>query len=162
MGYLNDIYPYTRNDAVACFYSYEKSCILVGSATQDKKLIVTDEFNFEEKSINFISEYLYQNYLRISGKVCWINKNPYLANILGECYYLDYTDEQDCNQLEDLFKSLLAENRIIFKYEKPSNSYRKKTLPILIKALSHSIFSQSIKGGGRAIAGGKLKTLHNF
>jgi hypothetical protein len=152
MEYLNENYPYTRSDAIACFYSYEKTCILKGLVNEDKKLIICEELNFEKKSVTFVAEYLNT----FTGK-CWINKNPYLANLLGSCYFLDFEDEQDCCQLEDLFKSLIAEDRIVFNGKKPLNSNREKTLPILIKALSHSLFFLASQRCGRAIASNDLK-----
>ena len=157
MEYLNEQYPYRHNNAIACYYSYDETCILHGTVNAKKELIILDEFNFEKKSITFIANYLTE--FKIN---CWINKNDYLASLLKYCYYLDFKDDQDVEQLSDLFKSLLENNRIIFQYEKQSKSYRENALPILVKALSYMLFSDEKPRTYMALAGGKLQDPTKF
>ncbi len=64
-----------------------------------------------------------------------------MARLLRYCYCLDFQDEQDCEQLSDLFKSLLESDRVQFSYEKQINPHRAKVLPILTKALTHALFT---------------------
>jgi hypothetical protein len=152
MEYLNEKQPYTHNNAIACYYSYDETCILHGSVNAKKELVILDEFNFEKKSITFIADYLAEFKIK-----CWINKNDYLANLLKSCYYLDFQDEQDVEQLSDLFKSLLENNRIVFECEKQIKSSREKTMPILVKALNYMLFSNEKPRTYMLLAGGKLK-----
>lgn len=137
MEYMNDLYPYTTSTALACFYTYQKTCILHGEITSDKALVINQEFNFEKKSVVFISDFLNE-----FGEYPWINKNPYLASQIGRCYYLDFDNERDMQQLGDLFESLADEERVIFNYEKKVDSGRENTLPILIKAFSLALFAK--------------------
>jgi hypothetical protein len=160
MEYLNDKVLYTRNDAIACFYSYQKTCVLSGVVSYpDKKLVITKEVNFEKQSITIIGQYLNTVDSGVWTNKAWISKNPYLASVLRSCYFLDFSDEQDLCQLTDLFKSLLDENRVLFSCEKQANSNREKTLPILIKALSNQLFSiPSVSG--RALTANNLKRMY--
>jgi hypothetical protein len=73
------------------------------------------------------------------------------------CYCLDFKDEQDVEQLSDFFKCLLENNRIVFQCEKANKSYREMAMPILVKSLSHMLFSNEKPRSYMALSGGKLK-----
>ena len=150
MVYLNEEYPYRDIKAIACYYSYDQTCILRGEVDPGKKLIICEEINFEKQTITFIADYLKKFNVK-----CWINKHDYLAGLLKYCYCLDFQDEQDCDQLSDLFRSLLENNRVEFKYDKQPNIYREKALPIITKALNYALFTDSKPSTQMVYVGGK-------
>ena len=137
---MNDLYKYTDRTAVACFYTYEKTCILHGEVTPDKSLVINEEFNFHKKSIVLIADFL-----KRFDEYIWINKNDYLGSAIGRCYCVDFLNVEEMAQLSDLFASLVDENKVIFNYEKKVDSARENALPILTKAFSNVLFNRDAR-----------------
>ena len=154
MVYLNETRPYRDNKAIACYYSYDQTCILDGVVSINKELIIREEHNFEKKDITVIGDYL----KKFNTKI-WVNKHDYFRDVLNNCYYLDFQDQQDCEQLSDLFRALLGCDRIKFQYEKQTNTYREKALPILVKALSYALFTSLKPTPYMALVGSPLKQI---
>lgn len=134
MEYLNERYPYEYGDAIACFYSYPDTCILQGVISWDKKLIIVKEYWYQNASKTNVADV-------IKFTEPWINKNSYLADMLGGCYCTDFSDENDLMMLEDGFKELKDGGRIVYEAEKTDTKNRDKCLQILTKALSLALNS---------------------
>jgi len=149
--YLNERYPYQRNDAIACYYTYEDTCVLKGKVDGKRKLIVSDEIWFPKDSTK---EEIAQSLILYSKP--WINKNDYFAQTVGYCYYLDFKDENDLTMLTDEFEQLLDNNRFCYEAERTGTKNRDKSLKILVKALSYALNSRS-KSGPVIVGGTPLK-----
>lgn len=140
MGYcLNERYPYNYQDAIACFYSFEDSCILQGVVRWDKKLVISKENHFTNASKNEVA-----NFIKFTSKP-WINKHQYFLDAVDDYYYcLDFDDESDLAMLEDGMKELKYNDRLIYIAEKTQTQNRDKCLQILVKALNYYLNKNSI------------------
>lgn len=136
--YLNERFPYRSNDASACYYTYEDTCVLKGRVNDERKLIVYDEIWFEKDSTK---EEIAQSLAPYSDP--WINKNDYFAQVVRYCYYLNFRDEDDIAMLTDEFQELLDNNRFCYEAERTGTKNRDKCLQILVKALSYALNSPS-------------------
>lgn len=138
MEYISDKHTkYTDKTTVACFYTYNKCCILYGEVSPNKTLIIHEEFNFEKKSVVFIADFL-----KRFDEYIWINKNDHLGSLIGRCYCVDFLNVEEMAQLADLFSSLVNENRVVFSYEKKVDSARENALPIIVRAFSYLLFNR--------------------
>lgn len=136
---LNEKDPYRYQDVIACFHTFEDTCILQGVVRWDKKLIISKEKHFTNASKNEVA-----NFLKFTSKP-WVNKNPYFLDTLKGCYYcLDFADEEDLAMLEDGMKELLYNNRLIYAAEKSQTKNRDKCLQMVVKALNHYLNKNSI------------------
>ncbi|WP_414588981.1 hypothetical protein [Scytonema sp. PCC 10023] len=151
--YLNERFPYQRNKAIACYYTYEDTCILKGKVDDERKLIVYDELWFGKDSTK---EQIAQSLKSYSDP--WINKNDYFAQVVGYCYYLNFRDEDDIAMLTDEFQELHDNDRFLYEGERTGTKHRDKCLQILVKALSYALNSRSIGGGSLS---GKSESFRN-
>lgn len=134
MEYLNEKYPYTYGDAVACSYNYEDTCILQGVITWDKKLIIVREYWFQKESMTNVAS-------RLKFTKPWIKKNNYFGELFRACYFADFSDENDLLMLQDIFQELKDNKRIIYEAERTATRKRDECLQILMKALNPALNS---------------------
>jgi hypothetical protein len=112
-------------EAICIFYTYEKTCILVGAVNEDRNIVLKKEIYLQKVSVEYIRDLLVDGTENIIDELLiknndipsiWTNKNKFLAAVL-EGYLtgqIDFENEHksDYKSIDDLYLSLIESNRI--------------------------------------------------
>lgn len=108
-------------EAICIFYTYEKTCILVGAVNEDRNIVLIKEIYLQKVSVEYIRDLLVDiiKEVFIESNVTppiWTNKNKFLAAALDGYLrgQIDFENEHrsDYKSIEDLYSSLIESNRI--------------------------------------------------
>lgn len=139
--------------SIGCYYSFDKS-VIVKSIIESQKLVLYGE-NYHHVSIKEIVDKL---------KICtpskiFINKHGFINEFFnGRLNEIDFNDENLINQVNDCYKSLLKDNKLVFNNIDTSKSHDLKALLLALKAVKIKLLYKEC-GDNIIKIGGKLNTI---
>lgn len=127
--------------AIACHYSYKKSCLLIGAVGSSQELVIEKCEMKILTSINEMAQYLVDSIPKPTFKNgIWINKHEGLkAAINRYCVEIDFNGEheKEIPAIEDLLSSLNSEKKLLIPAEVDlGKECVKSSLYLLLKAFT--------------------------
>jgi len=129
-------------ESIGCFYSFDR-CVIVSSIKINEKIELLGEY-FNHVTISEISIKLKS--FKNDNKI-WINKHPSLnACFNGKLNELDFTNENDINEMIDIYKSLDKENVLLLKNIDKTKNHHLQALYLAIKGLNYYQYKDEFIG----------------